>query len=1758
MGDEFGNKIGASILIGVMLLASFGIIGIGVSSELSVQEEVKATGPLQGLKAIEIDPVMQASIRDNIPRLTASERITPQSVPIMPEVDGVFPVVDTTRCVLAEFGSGIDNGSFVPSYLYALDQTMNTYARSEVAPMQLNADANSLFGLPGYRDLEYSPGDYMYGGMCDATGRQFDVPPYGLDIYGAYTDPTTGGTTLVNTGIWAVDGQYAMGDGGDTFYNDGDSSWDGRWDDAGGSGALCVEPEINTRLGDPSDFTMTLNGTFNDATDWANVSLTISAINDLDGYDPAGFTIFFWFVDDYNVVEQRTNAYENDGSATDGPSTKNYVIRNSLQKYFGLDEDMTGFLENRGDTIYYQDISFGREAVTYPTPGMTTKQWNGAEAGVICSIADGTGEHLQTVYYQFEGTDPDLAITPVDVFFDSAVYVQNETVVGPTSDGQTGPIFLANGDVSDCTLYVDIFGEWLPIVEGPDYTLNYATGEIDTSAIEPFEAGWFFHAFYNYTAGSPSVGDTVPMDITVSNAGNGIANAVVVGLYDGDPTNGGVLIDTHAAGNIPGNTAYNFVYNWDTTGYEGFHSFCVVPDHLDAIAESDNENNNIASYDIYIAPPDDVGVFDLLTFEDGLTYEYGIYDIEAIIANYGTTPQAPFDVNCQVEHLGSSVYLLNDNVEGGALPDWTPDAGWAIAANGAHTPTNSWDFGNGGYGEGLDAKLTYGPFDLSGAFASASWSWWHDYDWEAPNWDGGVLEVSPTGGAPWTRVISANGYDGAMGTGYANVLEGQDAFLAASGGFIQDSVDLTPWLGDASVWVRYWAGTDTWAGGGFGWRVDDIMISKITAGLGVLYDVTQPTTMNPMNQWDSELLTWNYNFDMQAMYRVTVSTLLGSDVVVTNDQIIADITTANIRAPFPPTDLTSQVGGAGGSSVYQETTSDIVVENNGGTIDHTLTHMPVDGTSEQIVEAVTPATFDTWNNYSVASDVLPVVEGTITAGDWQSIDENPPTGDVETIEEVFGPAITNIINGESFESAWPAGWTIGAGWARAATVTSPYHLTLNAQADSVTTDITSNVMDTSGYDPLQLDFGYLDSGAEAGEGTIWALTSGGWVQLVDVDGAAAWTQYSNTWTFGANPEYFWAGFQLEFRSTGIQANDEWAFDYVWLNGTGAGVPSLEHKWTTDSIPAGYDALNLYVRGLSSAPGDDVFSVFWSNDDVSYADTGLDIDQAAMSDYGPFAFPLLESGVLYIQVIDDNTGDAVLTTCEIDAIRLEWYENTASPPSYSLEHQWQFTDIPAADSHNFHAFVGWDGAGACDDTFAYYGSDTGAFIGEEFLMFTDTTQAIDEYTYDLGVAYTGALYVMVEDTVAGGDAEDTVYIDCMYVDSASGGFGTVNDLVLTWTLSPDDGADANDVTGYDIYKADASIGNYYEGTFVYESTAAPGTNNFIDTNAMLVADNAWYYVVATDPMYTSNATGIVSKYDPMPLTANLLAGGVNPWTGPQGTLTLTITCTISDNTTVNEYNTLVAGAEWYDTVDPGEGLGTPFALPVDGVWDGPYEDINEIWDISAWSAGTHTIYVRGNSGTGWGAPVSVDVTLTAPPYDIDLVGVLPGEWVFVSFPIEAGGNIETILDDSIIGDGGTTWDVAKWYDATDSADPWKTHRIGASTNDLVTIDNTRGVWLHLLTNGGNNALTVSQTAGYSVAAVDITLEAGWNLVGYPSASSVDADTSLIGTGADFISIYNGGATYLIQDIAVAPGAHTFTPGNAYWIHVPALTTWSVQP
>jgi hypothetical protein len=178
----------------------------------------------------------------------------------------------------------------------------------------------------------------------------------------------------------------------------------------------------------------------------------------------------------------------------------------------------------------------------------------------------------------------------------------------------------------------------------------------------------------------------------------------------------------------------------------------------------------------------------------------------------------------------------------------------------------------------------------------------------------------------------------------------------------------------------------------------------------------------------------------------------------------------------------------------------------------------------------------------------------------------------------------------------------------------------------------------------------------------------------------------------------------------------------------------------------------------------------------------------------------------------------------------------------------------------------------------------------------------------------------------------------------------------------------------------------------------------------------------------------------------------------------------------------------------------------------------------------------------------------PTYDIDLSGVAPGTWVFVSFPIDATGNVPTLFNDAGWGDGGTSWDYAQWFD--NLAKEWKTYSTAKppSLNDMSIRDCEDGFWLHITANGGDQLLTVGSGI-FAAGPVFINLYDGWNLVGYPSATPRQG-TATLPAQADTVSIYDLGQPYRILD--QAPGAVTFTESNAYWVHVTADCIWQVDP
>ena len=264
-------------------------------------------------------------------------------------------------------------------------------------------------------------------------------------------------------------------------------------------------------------------------------------------------------------------------------------------------------------------------------------------------------------------------------------------------------------------------------------------------------------------------------------------------------------------------------------------------------------------------------------------------------------------------------------------------------------------------------------------------------------------------------------------------------------------------------------------------------------------------------------------------------------------------------------------------------------------------------------------------------------------------------------------------------------------------------------------------------------------------------------------------------------------------------------------------------------------------------------------------------------------------------------------------------------------------------------------------------------------------------------------------------------------------------------------------------------------------------------------------------------------------------------------------TIDDTT---KGNSPIAGAEFFVDGTGAPGTGTAMSA-VDFSFNSVIEAVT--WSgVCALTEGEHVLRMRGRDATGyWGILENITFQVipgAAPPsdpYEIPLTGKAANSWVFVSFPSGLSGNILTVLNDATKGDGFTTWSKAKWYDGTTKI--WKSFS-SAGAQTFTNIDNTMGVWLWLTANGGDQALTLSSYAAIP-ASTGIQLYAGWNMVGYPCANPSWASATLPAE-ADMVSVYSN-VTPFVQDYSDL-SAVTMSHGNAYWVHVTADCTWTIQP
>jgi hypothetical protein len=167
------------------------------------------------------------------------------------------------------------------------------------------------------------------------------------------------------------------------------------------------------------------------------------------------------------------------------------------------------------------------------------------------------------------------------------------------------------------------------------------------------------------------------------------------------------------------------------------------------------------------------------------------------------------------------------------------------------------------------------------------------------------------------------------------------------------------------------------------------------------------------------------------------------------------------------------------------------------------------------------------------------------------------------------------------------------------------------------------------------------------------------------------------------------------------------------------------------------------------------------------------------------------------------------------------------------------------------------------------------------------------------------------------------------------------------------------------------------------------------------------------------------------------------------------------------------------------------------------------------------------------------------------------WNFISFPIEINGDVTTILDDTLNGDGQTLWNCVQWYDANDPMNHWKTYAVfrPVALNDLPNLNNTMGLWIYVTGNGGDGMLTTG-LMGTEPSNSNILLKAGWNMAGYPAVddSIYDVDDLKSDTVAVTVEGFNSGAPY---DIQILAGNYVLKRGEAYWVYTDSDVTWTVN-
>jgi hypothetical protein len=211
----------------------------------------------------------------------------------------------------------------------------------------------------------------------------------------------------------------------------------------------------------------------------------------------------------------------------------------------------------------------------------------------------------------------------------------------------------------------------------------------------------------------------------------------------------------------------------------------------------------------------------------------------------------------------------------------------------------------------------------------------------------------------------------------------------------------------------------------------------------------------------------------------------------------------------------------------------------------------------------------------------------------------------------------------------------------------------------------------------------------------------------------------------------------------------------------------------------------------------------------------------------------------------------------------------------------------------------------------------------------------------------------------------------------------------------------------------------------------------------------------------------------------------------------------------------------------------------------------------------TLYLAGqSSGPGWPTKNAYQSSFGGGNLD-NIIAVFslpksPGPnstylqqgWNLISVPLIQEDQGLTKVLESIDG----YYDAVQWFDNTAKEDPWKHYKVGKSFgNDLFELNETMGFWIHITQPG--DTLFIFNGTQPSVNQ-NISLNPGWNLVGYPSFTNRDRTDALnnltFGIHVDAIWSYNA-TTQRWNDMT---GSDYFEVGRGYYIHSLDEFRWEV--